>query len=499
MEKKIRTLSMFSYYGGKSRMAHLIAEKLNYDTDIYIEPFGGGCRTLLNKPRHEVEIYNDSSAGIVALVELLSKEDTAIELIGKLHETEYTQECFSKALKLRNEYEDNYLQELTRQISKLLRSVDKEHKTNMNTIFRRQLRSVYEMAEEPRNGIDLSIDSQWEKLNQALDDNDRRSLSNCIENINNIIQYYIDQYREDGLTEEEDKEIQSKIELYMKLKGKGVIEPKVDHWIDKHVKKQKKNKAAFIEEENQFIEREKLKPEEQREASIIQKKYIEFYDEMVNKLCAKLSNAKYKERFMSSARNTRDAGIDKMSLAIATYVVYAQSRDGMGTYWSSTKYKTSENYHNAIDRLYEVMHRLQGVNASQVDALAFFTDHKALISGNTFLNYIDNERVMIYCDPTYLKEGQSAKEEIDPLKEEYNPGRVYKHYWGRKEHELFLKTIQKAKCKILVSNYRDQYGLYDQYLNKENGWNSFEVETTTSMSNKMNNYRTEVLWYNYNK
>ncbi len=46
-----KTLSAFNYYGGKARMAPLICDLLDYDTtDIYIEPFGGGARTLLNKP-----------------------------------------------------------------------------------------------------------------------------------------------------------------------------------------------------------------------------------------------------------------------------------------------------------------------------------------------------------------------------------------------------------------------------------------------------------------
>ena len=53
-------LSIVPYYGGKAKMASFIADMLEYkDTSLYIEPFGGGCRTLLNKPRHEKEIYND--------------------------------------------------------------------------------------------------------------------------------------------------------------------------------------------------------------------------------------------------------------------------------------------------------------------------------------------------------------------------------------------------------------------------------------------------------
>lgn len=60
-----RVLSPFSFYGGKAKMSSLIVDMLDYNnTDIYIEPFGGACRVLLNKPRHREEIYNDFGAGL---------------------------------------------------------------------------------------------------------------------------------------------------------------------------------------------------------------------------------------------------------------------------------------------------------------------------------------------------------------------------------------------------------------------------------------------------
>ena len=62
-------------------------------------------------------------------------------------------------------------------------------------------------------------------------------------------------------------------------------------------------------------------------------------------------------------------GISEIDLAVATYVVYAQSRDAMGKYWTSYKYKSQEAYYRQIDRLYDVADRLEGVQVNQVDAL----------------------------------------------------------------------------------------------------------------------------------
>lgn len=75
------TISIAPYYGGKGRMAHFIADRLNYDdTDIFVTPFGGMCRVLLNKPRHKVECYNDYSSGLTALMRILSDRLSRLSL-----------------------------------------------------------------------------------------------------------------------------------------------------------------------------------------------------------------------------------------------------------------------------------------------------------------------------------------------------------------------------------------------------------------------------------
>lgn len=96
--KSKSTLSIAPYYGGKGRMAHFIEERLDYsDSDVFVTPFGGMCRVLLNKPRHKLECYNDFDSGLCALMRILSDPQKTAELIHKLyHETEYSQEEFDR-------------------------------------------------------------------------------------------------------------------------------------------------------------------------------------------------------------------------------------------------------------------------------------------------------------------------------------------------------------------------------------------------------------------
>lgn len=86
MSRKV--LSAFPYYGGKAALAPVICDMLDYShANIFIEPFGGGARVLLNKPRHPVEIYNDASAGLCAFMRCMSDPQTAREVIRRLYDT----------------------------------------------------------------------------------------------------------------------------------------------------------------------------------------------------------------------------------------------------------------------------------------------------------------------------------------------------------------------------------------------------------------------------
>lgn len=164
---------------------------------------------------------------------------------------------------------------------------------------------------------------------------------------------------------------------------------------------------------------------------------------------------------------------DPLKLAVATYVVYSMSRDGMGTAFSSSKFHSSEAYYKQVDRLYRVAERLNGVQViGAVGALSYLLDNA----------YLKNRRAMFYIDAPYLSADENEK----------NLGICYKGQMELSDHQLLLKTITSSKAKFLISNYDTP--VYNEYLRD---WTKVTIDTVTGVGGKKNNKRTECLWFNY--
>lgn len=160
------TLSPFPYYGGKSRMAGLIADMLDYNnTSMYIEPFGGACRTLLNKPPHQSEIYCDTSRGLCTFFEIVQNEKTCAKLQDVLLGIEPSEIEFWKAFKYKNSIEQTVLgnttKALKRRVAEIKRNTTKE------------------------NVIDAAIDLRRAILNLEIE--------NIIKGINKLMEYVEEQ------------------------------------------------------------------------------------------------------------------------------------------------------------------------------------------------------------------------------------------------------------------------------------------------------------------
>lgn len=370
------TLSAFPYYGGKSKMAEFICERLDYkNTDVYIEPYGGGARVLLNKPRHKLEIYSDLSMGLCAFFNIMSKEDTSRQLINKIYEEEnYTQECFDRALRYRNRIDQDIV---TQTYNELME-------------YQKKILIQYNIISKHANKIEVK--KAIDKLNIDFKEN---------------------------------KDIE-KMELKYKLDKDSEL--------------------------NRLIHNYLLCYETQKEYG-----YVNIPDTWI------------------------ETSISDMELALSTYIIYNQSRDGMGAYWSKEKFKTFEASDRRIDRLYEVADRLNGVKVIGSSLVAIFLKQD---------EYINNPKVMMYLDPSYLKEidGKSQSKKYKNL------GECYVASSDEEDHKILLKAIQNAKCKILISNYDVE--LYHQYL-KPPRWKCEEYYTTTSVGGKKDNRRKEMIWYNY--
>lgn len=406
------TLSIAPYYGGKGRMAHFIAERLDYSgSDVFVTPFGGMCRVLLNKPRHKLECYNDFDSGLCALMRVLSDPQKAAELIQRLyHETEYSQEEFD-CQKAVYDYAKTDLEEYSRERLRralIMHGIATPHSAGklLDKIFSQAMQGEKKsMPAELKNALakDAAFQTQFTDL--------------------------------------------------------------LADWLD-----------AYQIKEQAILER------------------------------------------------TPDIGeyISDMDLAVATYVVFQQSRDGMGQAWSKEKFKTTDQYLKQVLKLYECAERLEGVEVFQIDAIDFFREFQFVDvnlpdeeadQGFLRLNeWINNPRVMMYCDPSYISVEDEAKllEGIDveqedclseAIKRKYagkmprNLGKVYARSFGYDDQENFLRCIQKARCRILVSNY--DLVLYNKYLNESTGWRREEFITTTGVGGKIDNTRIEVVWYNY--
>ncbi len=447
-----KTRSLIGYYGGKSAMSHFIADQLDYkNTNLYIEMFGGGARVLLNKPRHVHEIYADYSSSLCSLMELMADPVQSVELIHRIYNTGYSQEEFDRAKEIVEFVDADPTEYYLEKLKEMLK------KYNIFPDMDNFWWSVLEMSVTPKERLEML----WKEkiLNPSTTAELKKNLSTLpVKAKNEILNHY--------------KELLNKYEY--------VIDRIDDHG------------------------------------------YCELH--LDNDILGKYT---------------------PMDAAVATYVVYTQSRDNMGKYWSKEKFKSIEAYHRHMCNLYDCADRLENVEVHVLDSMLFFTPPNTDDNKNSISKWLDDPYIMLYADPSYIspvdeskmlvdsidwgqvdywskellaiqfkemrvivdeeykkeqerkKQGQQARTSRTPkIKLPKNLGEnIYSKSFDYIQHENFLKCIENAKCKMMVSNYDLQ--LYNKYLNPDSGWRKITFETKTTVGSKKDNRRVECLWCNF--
>lgn len=93
----MNNLSLIRWAGGKGRQLGDLLPLIPR-SQLYVEPFGGGCSVLLNKERSEVEVYNDLDGALVNLFEVVRGNESFEEFRQLLDYTPYSRAEFAKCL-----------------------------------------------------------------------------------------------------------------------------------------------------------------------------------------------------------------------------------------------------------------------------------------------------------------------------------------------------------------------------------------------------------------
>lgn len=410
-----KVLSPFSFYGGKDKMAPLICNLLDYKhTDLYIEPYGGACRVLLNKPKHNEEIYNDFGYGLCNFFQTLSDPKKSKEVITRLHEIVPTEEVFYEMLQYKMEHEQELTENMQKQFRKLVWNCRKKYQT--------------------------------EELKKLHSDIGKKEYQSIIDTIKTVLESGILQGRNERIY----------FEGYSTLYSQ--------YW-------------EIVEEEyHETYEQAKADFEAQWEKLVADnKKLNKGKEKQLHKYCHECALSSI-EHFTEDTQASNGSEIDRddIQMAVATFLTYYCSRDGMGLDYSQRKNKSLKVYYKDVQKLNDIAQRFEGVAVTQLDAMMLICQ------------YCDCENVMMYLDPSYLKPEDVEK---DLGKGVYNRSSSYQ------DHEALAYAIQDAKAKIVLSNY--DVSPYKEILDEKHGWKKITFETTTGVGSKKNNKRTEVLWYNY--
>lgn len=96
------SVSLLRWAGGKGKQLPYLLPFIP-DGKVYVEPFGGGASVLLNKPRSQVEVYNDLDHSLVNLFHVVRDDRLFDTFAETLAWTPYSRENFEVSLGFEDE------------------------------------------------------------------------------------------------------------------------------------------------------------------------------------------------------------------------------------------------------------------------------------------------------------------------------------------------------------------------------------------------------------
>lgn len=478
-----KTVSPFAFFGGKGRFANEIVDMLDYiHTSVYVEPFGGACRVLLNKPRHEKEIYNDLGTGLVTFFEALSDKTTADRVIRKLNDMEISREVFIEQQRYKNEVEMDIDCYITEQTLSLISEFNKKYKNN-GKVFRQARQAL----NEHKYPIILKLLNEILNIEMSGDDKSRMTEYRDLfsqywgfikdDYTNNYVYQFIYMIANGGFNTYSEEELNKRFDVLM-----ATIDIDEDIW-DKEI--------GSIEKNGMLLETGKRRFDSSIQECINNLLKKQGGLENIIEMASKKGWHKAIHEVIQDDLPENGKALDEYNeadLAVATFYTYALSRDGMGINYSDKMETDTAAYYRRVKNLDDIADRMKDVICTESDA--FFTV-------NTYRKGVD---VMMYLDPSYLsvEEDKNSRNMNSGGKGGKDLGeKVYAASSSYKDHERLLELLLKkdTRAKIILSNYDVEP--YKSRLTEENGWKKYEIETYTAVGGKKDNRRTEVLWRNY--
>lgn len=457
-------LNVITYYGGKASLCDAISNQIDYlHSKVYIEMFGGGANILLNKPEHTYEIYNEIDTGVYTLFKMLNNWDDGWELYYRLRDIVYSRDVFEKNLFIRERYLMSGFELTGHAQYRYIRRLEDKYGYNLIREYKKSDGMDEEIREKIQNFKALNKKELQEGI-QLSDENSKymASIRKEADDISESIKYILNCLSGNEYATKKVKNTASKeyIEL-MGLLSKQVSPLRKCIKCDEILEK-----LEDLSIPEGTVKKNTLKTDINAARCRIEQVYEKLY------------------RFdMDKEPGTWE---EKMELALATFIVFNMSRNGMGKSFKDTV-DGNRLFFNKTQNLLDVIERMNGVTVTNYDCFEALKDIKKTFN----LGQYKDKEIFIYLDPPYLKEaGDTGRDD------KYNPGMVYNHGFEYDDHTHLLERVQELPFNIAVSNYRDSNKVYDSYLNKENGWHSLEFDAYTTISGRKED-RTEVLWMNY--